>query len=167
MGAARTTLDSLLERLSTSLHPAAVVLGDGGPGSPEASVDSDLVTVIPTALRRTGRSRRQGALLDLELSVRVVVAGPGALDLLEQTFVLAETSGMLVDTDPEPTGLGLTLILPVSVPIDEPTGPPVITTVVEVHPLSLIPGRVPVPADEAGVRAPDNHTPMPSPTEGS
>ena len=162
MGTARRTLDALLERISTSLSPAAVVLADAGAGAPEATDGSDQVRVTPTALRRIGRSRRGGALLDLELSVRVVVTGPGALDLLEQLLVLAETGGMTVDSDPEPPGLGLTLVLPVTVPLDEPTGPPVITTVVEVHALPRMPATVDA---TAGTTQPD--TKLPSPSEGS
>ncbi len=148
MGSARSTLDALLDRLSTSLHPAAVVLaGSDLQATPADSEGSDRVTATPTALRRIGRSRRGGALLDLELSVRVDVTGPGALDLLERILLLAETGGMTVGTDPEPASLGLTLVLPVTVPLDEPTGPPVITTVVELHALP--------------------HIQLPSPPEGS
>lgn len=163
MGSARSTLDALLERLSASLGPAAVVLaGSDVPAAPAIPEDSDRARLTPTALRRIGRSRRGGALLDLELSVRVDVTGPGALDLLEQLLVLAETGGMTVDTDPEPSGLGLTLVLPVTVPLDEPTGPPVITTVVEVHALPRMPAAVDA---TAGTTRQD--TKLPSPSEGS
>lgn len=163
MGTARSTLDALLERITASLQPAAVVLAEADAGAPDMPGDGAGVTVVPVALRRIGRSRRAGALLDLELTVGVAVAGPDALDLLEALLVLAETAGWTVGEGPEPPALGLTLVLPVSVPLDEPTGPPVITTVVDVRPMASMPQPPAGPAAGAG----HNPTHLPNPPEGS
>lgn len=142
---ARRALETLLAALAEAVRPATVGLGASpGPASGVTSTDAPgtEVMVIPTGLRRVGRSRRGGALLDLELTVTVVTSGPDALDHLERVLILAETNGITVGAPPEPPVLGLTLSLPVSVTLPEPTGPRVTTPVVELHPLRVLAGSV-------------------------
>ena len=91
--------------------------------------ESGDVQVQPLALARAGRSRRTGAQLDLQLTVAVVANGEHALESVERVLSLAETRawgcGQLPDRIAErhPESLGLTLTLPVTVPVAEPTGP--------------------------------------------
>ena len=143
---ARSALEALLTTLADAVRPATVALGaspgPAAPGITSTDAPSAEVVVIPTGLRRIGRSRRGGALLDLELTVSVVTSGPDALDHLERLLVLAETTGITVGAPTEPPLLGMTLALPVSVPLHEPTGPLVTTPVVELHPLRVLNGSV-------------------------
>lgn len=162
---ARKTLQSLLEKISEALAPATV----GLEGDATIHDDPD-VLLTPVALRRVGRSRRrETALLDLELTVSVVVRGPAALDHLENLLILAETSGYPVTapaatTPNSPPVLGLTFALPVTVVIDEPTGPPVETVVVDLRPSATRGSRgVPVDASSGGTPADVS----PRPPEGS
>lgn len=102
------------------------------------------IRLRPAGLARTGRSRRQGSLLDLELTVLVSVTGDEPLPALEALLIAAESHphsciGPLPTTEP---GLGFSIVVPVSVPIEEPTGPPVTDVRVEVHPLLTLTGEV-------------------------
>ncbi|MGD8214037.1 hypothetical protein [Aestuariimicrobium sp. Y1814] len=134
---ARRALDSLRATITDAVSPAVVGLAD----APNDGIEP-AVLLTPVALRRVGRSRRHGALLDLELTVAVLTRGPDALDHLESLLVLAETTGLTAtpaDSAGDQPGLGLTLTLPVTVPLDEPTGPPVETVVVELQPTTSPP----------------------------
>ncbi len=89
----------------------------------------DGVHVQALALTRAGRSRRTGAQLDLELTVAVLADGERALESVEGVLTLAEAHawgcGQLPDrlADRHPESLGLTITVPVAVPVGEPTGP--------------------------------------------
>lgn len=90
---------------------------------------ADGTQVFAVALTRAGRSRRTGAQLDLELTVAVLATGEQALEGIEQVLTLAEqrawSCGQLPDriADRHPESLGLTVTVPVCVPVAEPTGP--------------------------------------------
>lgn len=136
VSATQLVLDALVRNLAEAIRPAVVM--PAGPGAADADV-----VVTPVALSRVGRSRRGGALLDLELTVSLVATGAEALSHLERLLVVAEQSPQMVAGPPlEPPALGFTLVLGVSVPIEEPTGPLVTTPVVELHPLTVLAGRV-------------------------
>ena len=146
MPAARSALETLLDTIRQALAPVAVGLaGQAG----DTDQDDAEVLLTPVALRRVGRSRRAGALLDLELTVAVTAQGPDAIDHLERLLVLAETRGLAVASAPEPPVLGLNLALPVTVSIDEPTGPRVETVVVDVLPTVTRDGPPGVPVGAA------------------
>ncbi len=87
------------------------------------------IQVQAVALTRTGRSRRTGAQLDLELTVAVLATGEHALEGIERVLSLAEqrawSCGQLPDriADRHPQSLGLTVTVPVALPVAEPTGP--------------------------------------------
>ena len=140
MHTARSALETLLATITEALTPAVVGLAGHATDGDDAEV-----VLTPVALRRVGRSRRDGALLDLELTVAVTTLGPDAIDHLEQLLVLAETRGLTVWAPPAPPVLGLTLALPVTVSIDEPTGPRVDTVVVDVRPSASRGGSPGVP----------------------
>ena len=133
---ARRALDSLHAMITDAVSPAVVGLADA-PTDADEPGGEPAVLLTPIALRRVGRSRRHGALLDLELTVAVVTRGPDALDHLESLLVLAETTGLTATpatmTADQPV-LGLTLTLPVTVPIEETTGPPVEIVSVDLRP---------------------------------
>ena len=141
MSAAQQALDAVLSHLSQAVAPTAVSTDEAGP-----------VVVRPAALARTGRSRRDGSLLDLELTLLVTVEDARPLPLLESLLLAAESYprtaiGPLPDEVP---GLGFSLVLPVAVPIPEPTGPPVSEVAVELHRLTNLTGEV-LEADGRGV----------------
>lgn len=99
MPAARSALENLLDTIRQALAPVAVGLaGQAG----DTDQDDAEVLLTPVSLRRVGRSRRAGALLDLELTVAVTAQGPDAIDHLERLLVLAETRGLTVASAPEP-----------------------------------------------------------------
>lgn len=130
MSVAQRAFDALSEHLTRAGGTTTEL---GGP-----------VRIRPAALARTGRSRRNGALLDLQLTVLVTVEGDEPLPVLESLLVAAESHphvsiGPLPETEP---GLGFSIVVPVPVPIEEPTGPPVTDTRVDVHPFSTLSGEV-------------------------
>ncbi|MCC6495231.1 MAG: carboxypeptidase regulatory-like domain-containing protein [Propionibacteriaceae bacterium] len=130
MSVAQRAFDALSEHLAGA---GAVGTDPGGP-----------VRIRPAALTRTGRSRRDGALLDLQLTVLVTVEAEAPLPVLESLLVAAE-SHPHVSIGPLPVdepGLGFSIVVAVPVPIEEPTGPPVTDTRVEVHPFTTLSGEV-------------------------
>lgn len=132
MSAAQRALEAVLAHLSQAVEPVRVSTDDGP------------VVVRPAALARAGRSRRNGALLDLELTVLVTVADLEPLPLLESLLLAAETHPH-VAVGPLPAdvpGLGFSLVLPVTVPLPEPSAPPVTDVAVELHPLTTLAGTV-------------------------
>ncbi len=130
MSVAQRAFDALSDYLAKA---GGVTLDSSGP-----------VRIRPAALTRTGRSRRSGALLDLQLTVLVTVEAEAPLPILESLLVAAENHphisiGPLPDAEP---GLGFSIVVPVPVPIEEPSGPPVTDTRVEVHPFTILSGEV-------------------------
>ena len=166
MNETRRALEALLATLTESVHPAPTGLAGMAPEGAE-------VVITPVGLRRVGRSRRDGALLDLELTVTVAATGPDALDHLERLLITAETHGMTVGTPPSPSALGLTLSVPVAVALAEPTAPRVETVVVDVRPLNALgeppdtPSGAPHTPADTPVGAATNPTETPTPPEGS
>ncbi len=128
MSVAQQTLDAVHAHFSQAL--------DGPADEP--------FEVRPENLVRVGRSRRSGALLDLELTVVVTVTDPAPLPVLEALLVAAETfpHTAIGSLPAGGTGLGFRMVLPVSIPIPEPTGPPVTQTSVRIHPLTTLTGSV-------------------------
>ena len=138
--ASRQAMDDLRSAIAEIVRPSPVSVT--APLSSNEPPEDSPVTLTPVALRRTGRSHRPGPLLDLRLAVAVDLAGPDALDNLERVLVWAETTGTVVD-EPEPgRGLGLTLLVPVSVPLETPTAPLVTTRVVRLLPSGALEGSV-------------------------
>lgn len=140
--ASRQAMDDLRSAIAEVVRPSPVSIT--APSSSNEPSEDSPVTLTPLALRRVGRSHRSGPLLDLRLAVAVDLAGPDALDSLERVLVWAETTGTVVE-EPEPgrgRGLGLVLLVPVSVPLGEPTAPLVTTRVVRLLPSGALEGSV-------------------------
>ncbi|MDQ7994006.1 MAG: carboxypeptidase-like regulatory domain-containing protein, partial [Propionicimonas sp.] len=133
--------DGLVKVLTSAAGTATTGVGRLGAAPPDDRPD---VLLTPLSLTRVGRSRRLGALLDLELAVAVEAAGDDVLDLTERLLAAAESApGVRVGPLPEPAaGFGFVAVLAVSVPVAEPTGPPVEESVVEVHSLAAVTGVV-------------------------
>ena len=129
---ARAALDSAVATLTSAVSPTTVHLSSDPTPSDTANVVVELLD-----LRRIGRSRRDGSLLDLELLTAVHATGPTALDLVEQMLVALEPHRYDVEPlpaaarrpDPRAPGvepgveLGFQLRIPVSVPMTEPDAP--------------------------------------------
>lgn len=146
-GACNVALDDVRSSITEVVRPTPVsstVVVAGGAAAPASHV-----VVQPVAVRRVGRSHRSGPLLDLQLTLAVEVTGPDALDNLERVLVWAETTGMTVGEPP--AGLGLTLLVPVSVPLEHPSAPVVTSTVVRLLPTGDLEGTV-VDADGRAAR---------------
>jgi len=140
MGSSGDVLISLVDLLAAEVSPAPVVIDVG-------QLDrTDLrgTVVRPVALERVGRSRRGGAILDLELTLEVTTHGPEALATIERHFVTIEQSHLAARAessfDRRPSGfdaapaLRLLVVAPVSVSLTEPRAPLVTQQpVVEVH----------------------------------
>jgi hypothetical protein len=129
MGVVRTSLAELVGMLNDAIKPDEITLDDGSRDDPEEPPDAP-VTLRPTALARVGRSRRDGPVLDLELTARVECRGPRQLDNLEKLLLAVERHSQYT-TAPEAaqaatTSLGFLVRIPVSVRVDEPSGPPVL-----------------------------------------
>jgi hypothetical protein len=146
MSASRDALDTLVGILACAIAPAPVTVGDT-----QANSDVDGVRVSPISLDRVGRSRRHGALMDLQLAAAVTAAGPHALDLIEALLVAIERGPLSAAPLPDTIKagqLGFVVRLPVTVRIDEPA-PPLVTVppVLQVHPVRSVDG---VLLDDAG-----------------
>lgn len=140
MSSSEDVLTALVDLLATEVSPAPVVIDDGH------LVRTDLQGTVlrPVALVRVGRSRRGGAILDLELTVEVTTHGPKALATMERHLVTIERSQPGARAEPSSSdrspaddlacGLSVVVILPVAVCLTEPQ-PPLVTQqpVVEVH----------------------------------
>ncbi|MEE2568865.1 carboxypeptidase-like regulatory domain-containing protein [Pseudarthrobacter sp. J64] len=146
MGVVRTSLTELVGLLNNAIAPDHVTLDDGSAGgttgrsgageslSGESDDPDDPsgTTIRPTALTRVGRSRRDGPVLDLELTARIECRGPNQLDNLEKLLLAVEHHSQYATAPvPEtPIGsdretLGFLVRIPVSVRLEEPSGPPV------------------------------------------
>lgn len=141
MSVTQQVFDGLVTALSSAADDAQVLVGH--PGSPPPADRPD-VLIRPLSLRRIGRSRRVGSLLDLELEVAVETAGGDVLGLTERLLLAAEvTPHVRIDALPDDApGFGFVVVLSASVAVTEPTGPLVTETVVEVHPLAAVTGTV-------------------------
>lgn len=142
-GGAGSVTQQAFDALVSLLGQAAgdATIATAGSGEPSERPD---VLVTPISLARLGRSRRLGALLDLELAVAVEVTGPDVLGLTER-LLLAVEAAPHSRIEPLPStrpGFGFVIVLAASVAIDEPTGPPVRERVVEVNSLAAITGTV-------------------------
>lgn len=148
--ATQQALDGLVKVLR-EVAGQKLVAAVGPPDTPLSTRPDVLVT--PLSLNRVGRSRRAGALLDLELAVAVEVGGPDVLGLTERLLAVAErTSHARVEPLPaDRPGFGFVITLPVSVTVTEPSGPPVSQVVVESLPLVAVTGTV---VDAGGVAQP-------------
>jgi hypothetical protein len=121
MSAARTALLGLVDALAAAVEPTRVEVAEEANGGREAEPESPRVTIRPTSLSRTGRSRRDGAVLDLELSTAVAAEGSAALELTERMLTALELdSRYTVEPEPEPKRLGFRVRMPVAVRLDEP-----------------------------------------------
>lgn len=126
MSVSRTALGSFVDLVAATVAPDEVA-PPGEQREPRAAV-----SVVPLALQRVSRSRRDGPLLDLELRVAVVCSGPRDLENTEALLVMLELRSAYTVSSldralwPElPPGLGFAASVPVSVRLDEPAGPPV------------------------------------------
>lgn len=132
MGMVRAALAELVSVIQHAVEPEQVALRDGSRDDPEDPPDAP-VTVTPSALTRVGRSRRDGPVLDLELTALVECRGPRRLDNLEKLLVAVERQsqyGTATTEAPAAPGMAFLIRVPVSVRIDEPSGPPVLEPLV-------------------------------------
>jgi hypothetical protein len=134
VGHVHASLSDLLGVLSSAVAPQHVRFDDGSPTAVVPPPDAP-VTVRAVALNRVGRSRRDGPVLDLELRVAVECHGPEQLDNMEQLLLAVELhSHYSVISSGEfrleeysnaiQQGLGFMVRVPVSLPFEEPSGPP-------------------------------------------
>jgi len=156
MSATQRALDGLAKTLSDAVDGARFAIVRPGEEPPAEQPD---VLLTPLSLTRVGRSRRQGSLLDLELSVAVEASGGDVLDLAERLLLAAETTPH-ARLDPLPAdrpGFGFVIAVGVSVDVTEPTGPPVKVVEVEVQPVVAITGVV-VDPDGVALAAVEVHS---------
>lgn len=136
MGIVRSSLTELLATLSDAVSPESVRFDDGLESDDEPPPDAS-VTVRAVAVNRLGRSRRAGAVLDLELKVAVECRGPMQLDIMEQLLMALEhnsqysivSKGEFEPGEYQATirgGIGFLLRVPVALRFDEPSAPPVL-----------------------------------------
>ncbi|MFI7742502.1 carboxypeptidase-like regulatory domain-containing protein [Kocuria rhizosphaericola] len=126
MSVSRAALTALTDLVAATVAPDEVAVAGEPHDHPAA------VSVVPLALDRVSRSRRDGPLLDLELRVALVCTGPRDLENTESLLVVLErrsactVSALDRTTWPDvPHGLGCAVTVPLSVRLDEPAGPPV------------------------------------------
>jgi hypothetical protein len=127
MGVVRASLTELVGLLNDAITPDEITLDDGSRDEREEPSGVP-VSLKPTALTRVGRSRRDGPVLDLELTVRVECRGPRQLDNLEKLLLAVERHSQYTTAPAEagPAGLGFLVRIPVSLRVDEQSGPPVL-----------------------------------------
>jgi len=127
--ALRDSLDEFVALIERSVAPETVdLILDGG------TAETGPIVVRPLSVERVGRSRREGPVLDLRLTASVHCVGPRGLDAIESIFRALESSGsysigtLANDVSAGNNGgLGFVTSMPVSLRLDEPTGPPVLT----------------------------------------
>ncbi len=127
MSAARTALLALVGALADAVDPETVAIDDDESPPPDGG---PAVRVRPTSLARVGRSRRDGAVLDLELVAAVRSGGPKALELVEQMLTALERESrytaepvLLPVEAPSRGGMAFQVRMPVPVRLDEPEPP--------------------------------------------
>ncbi|MET4539352.1 MULTISPECIES: hypothetical protein [Micrococcaceae] len=134
VGHVSSSLSDLLGVLSDAVAPQHVRFDDGSPTAVVPPPDAP-VTVRAVTLNRTGRSRADGPVLDLELRVAVECHGPGQLDTMEQLLLAVELHSQYSvvsngEFRPEEysgaiqQGMGFLVRVPVSLPFEEPSDPP-------------------------------------------
>lgn len=141
MSVTRQVLDGLARALADAVGEGRVTTARPGADPPAEPAE---VTLTPVSLVRVGRSRRGESRLDLELTVAVEAGGDQALDLAEDLLLAAEATAhaRIEPLPPGRPGLGFQVVLPVSVVVAEPSGPPVRERVVQVQPLVAVTGVV-------------------------
>lgn len=164
MSASRAALQGLTEALAAASGPVpvlveqdgAAVTSAGPDGTPSAApegaaADDPSVRLAVLGLTRLGRSTRDGPVLDLALLVRVLVAGPSALETTEALLTALERDAhhVVEPLGPQDGGrLGFRVTVRVPVRMEQPVGPPVRHPLqVDVVPARLIAGTV---VDAAG-----------------
>lgn len=127
MNSVRTSLEMITDLVRDAAHPLKVDVRTGG-----ATQDDTDVSIIPVSVDRVGRSRRDGPILDLQLTVAVVCTGPSNVDVVEDLFAALEPHSNYsigpLDwpvTPPDAAGLGFRVSVTVPVRLAEPHGPPV------------------------------------------
>ncbi len=127
MNSVRSSLEMIVKVVKDAAHPLEVGVRTGG-----AVQDDAEVSVIPVSVERVGRSRRDGPILDLQLTVAVLCTGPTNIDIVEDLFAAVEmhSSYSIGPLDwpvapPGAAGLGFRVSVPVPVRLTEPHGPPV------------------------------------------
>ncbi|MBB5641931.1 hypothetical protein [Cryobacterium roopkundense] len=134
MSVVRSSLSALVSVLAEAVAPDSVGVSDGGgPGSTDA-VPTDPVIVRVLTLERIGRSRRDGPVLDLELSAAVSCTGPRSLENAEQMLTAVENTSRysVAPLTPEASsaaGLGFLVRVPVTLRLTEPSGPAILEPV--------------------------------------
>ena len=123
----RSSLNALVALLTDVVSPDEVAV-EGDAGEPHSAP----VFVRPLSVDRVGRSRREGPVLDLELKVAVICTGPRSIENVEQLIRAVEINSNYsvgpLDRSCGPADeawLGLLMVVPVSLRLDEPQGPPV------------------------------------------
>lgn len=145
MSSSEAALAALVELLAAEAAPETVVIDDGR----IERADFSGTLVRPLALERMGRSRRSGAILDLQLFLEVTTYGVNALATLERHLVTIEQSELAAPEQPPQRSAGqygagtmsVVVVVPVAVSLAEPQ-PPIVTQppVVEVHFVSRLDG---------------------------
>ncbi|WP_051973396.1 hypothetical protein [Cryobacterium sp. MLB-32] len=130
MSVVRSSLSDLVAVLADAVVPDSVGVQHGGQPETEAA-PTDPVLVRVVALDRIGRSRRDGPVLDLELSAAVACTGEHTLDNLERMMVALENLSRysVAPLTPElrATGaVGFLVRVPVNLRLTEPGGPPIL-----------------------------------------
>jgi hypothetical protein len=147
MISSEAALTALVELLAAEVAPAPVVIDDGHVDR----TDFGGTSVRPLALERVGRSRRGGAILDLQLFLEVTSYGPNALATMERHLVTIEQSQLAAQEQPTQRSprqyaagtMSVVVVVPVAVSLAEPQ-PPIVTRppVVEVHFVSQLDGAL-------------------------
>lgn len=122
MSAARTALLALVDALAAAVEPVPVTIEDE---SQHPTTGEPGVRVRVASLTRVGRSRRDGAVLDLELLATVGSTGPRALELTEQMLTALEREPRYAveaaqQSPIDALGLGILVRVPVAVRLEEP-----------------------------------------------
>lgn len=127
MNSVRSSLEMLTRAIRDAAHPLDVEVREGGTVTAGAPV-----LVIPMSVDRLGRSRRDGPILDLQLTVAVVCTGSTSIDVVEDLLTALEQHSCYsigsLNWPVEPPcapGLGFRVSVPVAVRLLEPHGPPV------------------------------------------
>jgi hypothetical protein len=145
MSSSEAALTALVELLAGEAAPETVVIDDGR----VERTDFSGTLVRPLALERVGRSRRGGAILDLQLFLEVTTYGANALAAMERHLVTIEQSQLAAHEQGSQRSAGqygagtmsVVVVVPVAVSLAEPQ-PPIVTQppVVEVHFVSRLDG---------------------------
>ena len=130
MSVVRSSLSALVDVLAEAVAPDAVSIEDTGAQSVDAATTGPVVVRV-VALDRIGRSRRDGPVLDLQLTAAVACTGPHSLENLEQMLAAVENISRysvepLPAAVPAARSLGFLVRVPVTLRLSEPGGPPIL-----------------------------------------